>query len=142
MTMTKTFKFDIVSAEKALFSNEALVLIAQTQVGELGITPGHTQLLAALKPGDLRVQLPNGEEEVFYVSGGILEVQPYQVTVLSDTVVRAEDLDEATILQAKQRAEGLLAEKVSEIEYAAALKQLAESAAQIQALNKLKKKVR
>ena len=138
----KTFTFDIVSAEKALFSNEALMLVAQTQVGEIGILPGHTKLLGALEPGDLRVQLANGEEHIFYVSGGILEVQPCHVTVLSDTIVRAEDLDEATILQAKQRAESMMAVKSSEVAYAEALKELAQAVAQLQALNKLKKKVR
>ncbi|MCD6047277.1 MAG: synthase subunit epsilon [Gammaproteobacteria bacterium] len=140
--MSKTFKFEIVSAEKSLFTGEALMLIAQTQVGELGITPGHTQLLASLKPGDLRVQLVSNEEQAFYVSGGILEVQPYHVVVLSDTVVRAEDLDEATILEAKQRAESITAEKHGELEYAKALAELAEASAQLQALNRLRKKIK
>jgi F-type H+-transporting ATPase subunit epsilon len=142
MISPKTFKFDIVSAEKSLFSGEATILIAQTQVGELGITPGHTQLLAALKPGDVRVQFANNEEHIFYVSGGILEVQPNHLFVLSDTVVRAEDLDEATILEAKQRAESMLAEKHGEIDYAQALAELAAAAAQLQALQKLKRKLR
>lgn len=137
----KTFKFEVVSAEKSLFSGEALMLVAKTQVGELGITPGHTQLLAALKPADLWVRLASEQEQVFYVSGGILEVQPYHVVILSDTVVRAEDLDEATILQAKQRAESLIAENRNELEYAKALTELAQAAAQLQALERLRKKI-
>lgn len=139
---TKPFKFEIVSAEKALFSGEGTMLIAQTHVGELGITPGHAQLLASLKPGDVRVISATNQEHVFYVSGGILEVQPYHIAVLSDTVVRAEDLDEATIMEAKQRAESVTAEKHGELEYAKALAELAEASAQLQALNRLRKKLK
>ena len=135
----KTFGFDLVSTEKAIFSGEIAMLVAKTQVGELGIMPGHTQLLAALKPADFWVRLPSGEEQVFYVSGGILEVQPHHVVVLSDTVVRAEDLDEAVILEAKQRAESLLSEKTGEFEYAKALIELAQVTAQLQALERLRK---
>jgi len=138
---TKTFKFALVSAEKSLFTGDVGMLIAQTQVGELGILPGHTQLLAALKPGDLRVQLASGEEQIFFVSGGILEVQPKEVTVLSDTIIRAEDLDESKVLEAKERAESALSQQRSEIEYAEALAELAEAVAQLQALNRLRKKM-
>jgi len=136
----KTFHFDLVSAERAIFSDSVAMLIAKTQVGELGIMPGHAQLLAALKPADLIIQLSSGEEKIFYVSGGILEVQPKQVVVLSDTVVRAEDLDEATILEAKQRAESLVSENRGGLEYAKALMELAQAAAQLQALDRLRKK--
>lgn len=136
----KTFNFDLVSAERAIFSDQIVMLVAKTQVGELGIMPGHSQLLAALKPADLWIRLSSGEEKIFYVSGGILEVQPNQAVVLSDTVVRAEDLDEATILEAKQRAESLLVENRGELEYAQALMELAQAAAQLQALDRLRKK--
>lgn len=136
----KTFNFDLVSAERSIFSDQIVMLVAKTEVGELGIMPGHSQLLAALKPADLWIRLSSGEEKIFYVSGGILEVQPHQAVVLSDTVVRAEDLDEATILEAKQRAESLLVENRGEIEYAKALMELAQAAAQLQALDRLRKK--
>jgi F-type H+-transporting ATPase subunit epsilon len=140
--MSKTFKIDIVSAEKSLFSGEAHMLYAKTKLGDVGIAPGHTQLLAALVPGDVRLQLADGVESVFYVSGGILEVQPSAVTVLSDSAVRAEDLDEAKILEAKQRAETAVATKLGEIEYAKAMSELVEAAAQLQTLHKLRQKMR
>ena len=136
----KTFQFELVSAEKALFSGNATMLIAKTQAGELGITPGHAQLLAHLTPSDVQITLADGSQQVFYVAGGILEVQPYHTTILSDTVARAEDLDEETILEAKARAESLLSEKLGEMEYAEALAELAAAVAQLQALKKLKKK--
>ncbi len=139
MMTTKTFQFELVSAEKALFSGEATLLIAKTQTGELGIMAGHAQLLAALKPSDLEVCLADGKRAFFYVAGGILEVQPSQVTVLSDTVIRAEDLDEVTILAAKERAEHLVAEKRGGIEYAQALTELAEAMAQLQTIRKIRK---
>jgi F-type H+-transporting ATPase subunit epsilon len=109
-------------------------------MGEVGIAPGHTQLLAALKPGDIRAVLTNGEELLFYVSGGFLEIQPSMATVLSDTVIRAEDLDEEAILLVKQAAEAILHGKPEELEYAKALSELAASAAQLQVLAKLRKR--
>ena len=140
MSETKTFEFSLVSAEKSIFSGKANLLVAKTKVGELGIAPGHTQLLAELKPADLWLRLENQEEQVFYVSGGILEVQPYSVTVLSDTILRAEDLDEAQVLSAKQRAESLMQNKNNELEYAQALVELTQALAQLQALNRFRKK--
>lgn len=131
---------DIVSAEKVLYSGEASMIYAITELGEVGIAPGHTQLLAALKPGDIRTTLQNGEERIFYVSGGFLEVQPQTVTVLSDTVIRVEDLDEEAILSAKQAAEAILQGQPEELEYAKAMTELAETAAQLQALAKLRKR--
>lgn len=131
---------DIVSAEKVLYSGDASMIYAITEMGEVGIAPGHTQLLAALKPGDIRAVLTNGEELVFYVSGGFLEIQPSMATVLSDTVIRAEDLDEEAILLVKQAAEAILHGKPEELEYAKALSELAASAAQLQVLAKLRKR--
>lgn len=142
MTTEATLRLDIVSAEKEIFSGEATMVFATGALGELGIAPGHTPLLTALKPGNVRALLANQEEEIFYISGGMLEVQPYIVTVLADTVLRAEDIDEAAALEAKERAEKLLAEKASEIDIARATSELAEAAAQIQAARKLKKQLR
>ncbi len=136
--MTKQLHLDIVSAEKVLYSGEASMIYATTELGDVGIAPGHTQLLAALKPGDIRAVLVDGAEHVFYISGGFLEVQPYTVTVLSDTAVRAEDLDEEAILIAKQAATDKLHGRVDAVEYAKALAELAETAAQLQAIAKLR----
>ena len=140
--MTATLRLDIVSAEQAIFSGEATLIAATGKMGELGIAPGHAPLITALKPGDLRAVLPNGEEEVFYVSGGMLEVQPYVVTVLADTALRAEDIDESAALLVKEQAEKVLSDKASEVDFARANVELAEAMAQIQAIRKLKKRVR
>lgn len=136
----KNMHLDVVSAEKVLYSGEVLMLYAVTELGEVGIAPGHTQLLAALKPGEIRTTLTSGDEYSFYVSGGFLEVQPYQVTVLSDTAVRAEDLDEAAILAAQQAATEALQGQPATLEYAKALTELAETMAQLQVLAKLRKR--
>src|SRR5487761_2113327 len=115
-----TIRCDIVSAEAEIFRGEAKMVIATGEAGELGIAPRHAPLITRLKPGQVRVQLENGEEQCFYVSGGILEVQPQVVTVLADTAIRARDLDEASALKAKQDAEQALANRSDAIELAEA----------------------
>ena len=137
-----TVHLDIVSAEAELFSGLSEMIVASGEVGELGIFPGHTPLLTSLKPGLIRVVKQGGEEEVIYISGGMLEVQPDLVTVLADTAVRAGDLDEAAALEAKEKAERALAERKSEFEYSSALTELAEAVAQIRAIRQLRKKAK
>ncbi|VAW87890.1 ATP synthase epsilon chain [hydrothermal vent metagenome] len=135
--MAMTIHVDIVSAESEIFSGTAEMVFAPGVMGELGILPRHAPLLTQLKPGEVRVK--NGDsEESFYVSGGMLEVQPHVVTVLSDTALRAKDIDEAAALEAKQKAEDALQDKTSEFEYAKAQSELAEAVAQLQAIKKLK----
>ncbi len=139
--MAMTMHLDIVSAEQAIFSGTVEVVIAPAQMGEVGIHPRHTQLLTPLKPGEVRfVREGSQEEESIYVSGGILEVQPHVVTVLSDTAVRARDLDEAAALEAKKAAEEALQEQLSEEEVAAAQAKLAQALAQLRAIQNLRKK--
>lgn len=135
-----TIHVDIVSAEQEIFSGLAEMVFAPAIMGEVGIAPHHTPLITQLGPGEVRVKLPNGEVEAFYVSGGILEVQPHVVTVLSDTAMRAEDLDEAAVLKAKEEAERQLHDRAAEIDYATALAEHAELAAQLQAIQRLRKR--
>lgn len=135
-----TMQVEVVSAEHEIFSGEAAVVIATAMAGELGIYPQHTPLLTSLKPGDVRIQLESGEEEVIYVSGGILEVTPKKVTVLSDTAIRADDLDEAAALEAQRKAEQALKDSKADIDYARAKAELAQAAAQVAALKKLMKR--
>jgi F-type H+-transporting ATPase subunit epsilon len=137
--MATTIHVDIVSAEGEIFSGEASMVFAPAIMGELGIAPRHAPLLTTLKPGEVRVQTPAGDEQFFYVSGGALEVQPHLVTVLADTAVRARDLDEAAALQAKQRAEEALRDRGDKIEVAEAQAELARAVAQIKAIEKLRK---
>jgi len=137
-----TLRIDIVSAEREIFSGQADMVFATGIMGELGIAPGHTPLLTALKPGNIRVKMADQSEEVFYISGGMLEVQPFVVTVLADTALRANDIDEAAALAAKESAEKLLAQKSSEIDFARASSELAEAIAQLQAVRKLKEKLK
>jgi F-type H+-transporting ATPase subunit epsilon len=118
------------------------MLHASGEMGELGIAPRHTPLVSRLEPGDVRVRKEDGEEEIFYVSGGILEVQPHLVTVLSDTAVRAANLDEAAAKEAKRRAEERLAEQQDEYEYARTRAELAQAAAQLETLRKLQRRQR
>ena len=134
-----TIHVDIVSAEGEIFSGEAAMVFAPAMMGDIGIAPRHAPLLTMLKPGEVRVQTPNGEEQMFYVSGGALEVQPHVVTVLADTAMRAMDIDEAAALQAKQRAEEALAGRTDKMEVAEAQAELARAAAQLKALEKLRK---
>jgi len=136
--MAMTIHVDIVSAEGAIHSGQAEMVYAPGVMGELGIAPRHTPLVTSLKPGDVRVD--DGKEMMhFYVSGGILEVQPHMVTVLADTAIRANDLDEAAAIEAKRRAEEALAGQKEEFEYAKAQAELAEAVAQLRAIEKLRK---
>lgn len=137
-----TIKCDIVSAEKSIFSGEAVRVYATGQMGELGIAPRHAPLLTRLAPGQVRVQTEDGEETHYYISGGLLEVQPHLVTVLADTAERAEDLDEAAALRAKEDAERKLADKAGERDLAEVQIELAMAQAQLQALARLKKKIK
>jgi F-type H+-transporting ATPase subunit epsilon len=132
---------DVVSAEKSLFSGEAEFVVAPAKMGEVGIYPNHAPMITTLKPGSVRIKLSGkAEEELIYVSGGILEVQPGSVTVLSDTAVRGQDLDEAKANQAKKAAEDALNKQKGDIDYAKAQAELAEAAAMIQAIQRLRKK--
>jgi F-type H+-transporting ATPase subunit epsilon len=132
-----TIHVDIVSAEGEIFSGEAAMIFAPAIMGEIGIAPRHAPLLTTLKPGEVRVQLPTGDEQFFYVSGGAIEIQPHLVTVLADTALRARDLDEAAALQAKQRAEEALRDRGGKMELAEAQAELARAMAQIRAIEKL-----
>jgi len=138
--MAMTLHVDIVSAEAEIFSGTATMVFAPAEMGEVGISPRHTPLLTRLKPGEVRVQTDDGEEQSFFVSGGMLEVQPHVVTVLADTAIRADNLDEAQALEAKERAEKLLSDKTADIDYAKAQSELAESIAQLSTIRKLRKK--
>ena len=138
--MAMTMHLDIVSAEHELYSGLAEVVVAPAVRGEVGIYPRHTQMITPLKPGEVRVIKQGGEEESIYVSGGILEVQPGTVTILSDTAVRAHDLDEAAAMEAKKRAEQALEDKTSDMSEADALAAIAQAAAQIELINKIKNK--
>ena len=134
-----TIHVDIVSAEGEIFTGEAAMVFAPAIMGELGIAPRHAPLITTLKPGEVRVQLPSGEEHHVYVSGGALEIQPHVVTVLADTAIRAKDLDEAAALQAKQRAEEALANRGAKLEMAEAQAELARAVAQLKAIERLRK---
>ena len=135
-----TIQVDIVSAEKEIFSGEAQMVFAPAIMGEVGIAPGHTPLVTKMSPGEVRVMDVDGNEAAFYVSGGLLEVQPQIITVLSDTAERAEDLDEAAVIKAKEEAEKAINEKDSKIDYAKAQIALAEAAAQLQTLQRMRKR--
>lgn len=139
MAEPKTMQLEIVSAEASLLSEQVTSVIVSGEAGELGIFPGHLQLLTRLKPGQVRAQLANKEELVFYISGGMLEVQPDQATILADTAARAEDLDESAAEAAKARAEKVIADKKSDLDYSKALIELAEAAAQLRAIQQLRK---
>ncbi len=134
-----TIHVDIVSAEGEIFSGEAAMVFAPAAMGDIGIAPRHAPLLTTLRPGEVRVQLPDGEEQFFFVGGGAIEVQPHLVTVLADTALRAKDIDEAAALQAKQRAEEALKDRASKIDVAEAQAELARAVAQIKAIEKLRK---
>ncbi|MGQ0430627.1 MAG: F0F1 ATP synthase subunit epsilon [Gammaproteobacteria bacterium] len=129
---------DIVSAEGKIHSGPATMVFAPASQGEIGIAPRHAPLLTTLKPGEVRVQTESGEELVFWVGGGALEVQPHKITVLADTAARAKDLDEAAALAAKQRAEEALRDGVGATEIAETQAELARAAAQLRAIEKLK----
>ena len=138
-----TIHVDIVSAEGEIYSGDAVMVFAPAKMGDVGIAPRHAPLLTELRPGSVRVQPPDGGEELhFYVSGGVLEVQPYLVTVLADTALRARDIDEAASVEAKRRAEEALRNRETLIDYARAQAELAEAIAQLRALEDLRKKLK
>ena len=136
--MAMTLHVDVVSAEAEIFSGTATMVFAPAEMGEVGIAPRHAPLVTRLKPGEVRVQTQEGEELSFFVSGGLLEVQPHVVTVLADTAIRADDLDEAQATEAKVRAEKMLSDKTADIDYAKAQAELAQSIAQLAAIKKLR----
>ena len=140
--MTTTIRCDIVSAEQEIFRGEATLVVATGELGELGIAPKHAPLITRLKPGKVVVTTPNGEQLDFAISGGILEVQPQVVTVLADTAIRAQDIDEAAVLAAKAEAERMLAHRGEAMEVAEAQQRLAEVTAQLQALERLRKNLK
>ncbi len=133
-----TIQVEIVSAEREIWSGEGTMVFAPGEVGELGIAPRHTPLITRLKPGEVRVQQASGEEQFFVISGGILEVQPHVVTILSDTAIRAADLDQAAAEEAQKRAEEALRDQTSTMEYAQAKAELANAMAQLRAIEKLR----
>jgi F-type H+-transporting ATPase subunit epsilon len=137
-----TIRCDIVSAEAEIFHGEASMVIATGEQGQLGIAPRHAPLITRLKPGHVEVIQDNGERQTFYVSGGILEVQPQVVTVLADTAARADDLDEAAAVAAKEEAERALADRTDEMEVAEAQAKLAEALAQLQALERMRRNLK
>ena len=134
-----TIHVDIVSAEGEIFSGAASMVFAPGSQGELGIAPRHAPLLTLLKPGEVRVQTPDGAEQHFFVGGGALEVQPNKVTVLADTALRAKDLEESAALAAKQRAEETLAKATDKIEQAEAMKEIVRMAEQVKMIQRLRK---
>jgi F-type H+-transporting ATPase subunit epsilon len=140
--MTSTIRCDIVSAENEIFHGDVQMVVVTGEMGELGIAPRHAPLITRLKPGYVRVTLANGEQQEFYISGGILEVQPQVVSVLSDTAIRAADLDEAKAKSAKEEAERILANRGEAMEIAEAQTRLAEAMAQLQALERLRKNMK
>ncbi|MEW8625928.1 MAG: F0F1 ATP synthase subunit epsilon [Candidatus Thiodiazotropha sp.] len=138
--MAMTIHVDIVSAEGEIFSGVAEMVYAPAVMGEVGIAPRHTPLVTQLKPGEVRVDTGSGKDmQHFYVSGGILEIQPHVVTVLADTAIRAADLDEAAAQEAKRRAEEAMADRSAEFEYAKAQAELAEAVAQLRAIERIRK---
>ncbi|RDH46482.1 F0F1 ATP synthase subunit epsilon [Zooshikella ganghwensis] len=138
--MAITVHCDIVSAEQEIYSGLVEMVIATGNLGDLGIAPGHAPLLTDLKPGPVRVVKQGGKEEIFYVSGGFLEVQPNSITVLADTALRAGDVDEAAAVRAKQEAEHALANQSGEFDYSRAASQLAEAAAKLRTLQHIRHK--
>ena len=138
--MAMSIHVDVVSAEQEIFSGLAEVVIVPAQMGEVGIYPRHAPMITRIKPGSVRIRIPEqAEDELIYVSGGMLEVQPSIVTILADTAIRGADLDEAKALEAKVRAEEAMKDKSSKIDYAKAQAELAESLAQIAAIEKIRK---
>lgn len=140
--MATTMQVEIVSAEQEIFSGTVAMLFATAEFGEVGIAPRHAQMICRLKPGQIRLELEDGTNQVIYVSGGMLEVQPHIVTVLSDTAIRADDLDSAAAEQAKQRAEDALANQHADFDYAKARVELAEAIAQLQAIRQLQRQLK
>lgn len=138
--MSKTFQVDVVSAEENIYSGQASFVALPGESGELGILPGHTPLISRIRAGAVRIQTEGAQEELVFVAGGILEVQPRSVTVLADTAIRGKDLDEAKALEAKRLAEEALAKKAADVDYARAQAELLEAVAQLAAIRKLRGK--
>jgi F-type H+-transporting ATPase subunit epsilon len=139
--MAMTIHVDVVSAEESIFSGLAEFVVLPGEVGELGIYPRHAPLLTRIRPGTVRIKVPNESEEVLiFVAGGMLEVQPDVVTVLADTAIRGHDLDEAKATEAKQRAEEALKDRAASVDYAKAQSELAEAMAQLAAIRKLRQR--
>lgn len=138
--MTMTVHVDIVSAEKEIFSGLAEMVFAPAELGELGISPRHAPLITKLNPGEVRVKVSSTESYPFFISGGLLEIQPHVVTILADTAIRAKDIDEAAAIQAKARAEEILADKTSRVDYASAEKQLFQAIMQLRTLDRFRKR--
>ena len=137
--MGMTIHVDIVSAEELIFSGLAQFVVLPGEAGELGILPGHMPLMTRIKPGAVRVKLADDKEELIFVAGGLLEVQPGLVTVLADTAIRGADLDQAKALEAKKKAEEAMVNRSSEMDYARAQVELAEAIAQLAAIDRLRK---
>ena len=138
--MPMTIHVDIVSAEKEIFSGLAEMVFAPAEMGEVGIAPRHAPLITNLNPGEVRVKVNDKESYPFFISGGILEVQPHMVTILADTAIRAKDIDEAAALDAKAKAEEALSDKSGQMDYAKAQAQLAEAIMQLRTLDRLRKR--
>jgi F-type H+-transporting ATPase subunit epsilon len=138
--MASTVFCSIVSAEEEIFSGQVEMVVASGTIGELGILPGHTPLLSGVKPGPVRLILEGGEEEVFFASGGYIEVQPTAITILADTAIRAGDLDEAAAKEAQQKAENELADQRADIDFARVAADLQEQAAMLRTIQKLRDK--
>jgi F-type H+-transporting ATPase subunit epsilon len=138
--MSKSFQVDVVSAEESIYSGQATFVALPGEAGELGILPGHTPLISRIRAGAVRIQNEGAEEELVFVAGGILEVQPRSVTVLADTAIRGKDLDEAKALEAKKLAEEALAKNAADVDYARAQAELMEAIAQLSAIRKLRRK--
>jgi len=138
--MAMTFHVDIVSAEESIYSGTAQMVVAPAEGGEVGILPRHSQYIAQLKPGEVRVTVSDtGEEHHIFISGGLLEVQPHVVTILADTAIRAKDLDEAEAVEAKRRAEAALADSKADFDYAKAQAEVIEAAARLRMIEKLRR---
>ncbi len=140
--MAMTVHVDIVSAENEIFSGLAEMVFAPAELGEVGISPRHAPLITTLLPGEVRVKVNDTETQEFYVSGGMLEVQPHLVTVLADTAIRAKDIDEVSALEAKAKAEEMLSDKSGKIDYAKAQAELSQAMMQLRTLDRLRKKGR
>jgi len=139
--MATSVDCDIVSAEESVFAGKVEFISLTGTLGELGITPGHTPLLSEVKPGPVHMRMESGEEDILYVSGGFLEVQPPKITLLVDTAIRAADLDEAAAEESSRQAEQAMADKTSEFEYSRAAGQLAEAVAQLRTLRQIRQKL-
>lgn len=138
--MTATIHVDIVSAEHGIFSGLAEMLFAPAELGEVGIAPGHAPYISKLNPGEVRVKISEGESQPFFISGGMIEVQPRLITILADTAIRAKDIDETAALEARTKAEEALADKSGEIDYSKAQAELAQAIMQLRTLERLRKR--